>query len=135
MQSFILILRLVFLLCSCHVTHLKQDLRAETWDQMRSKFREQVSEVYASWEKYLQGSLSELETSYYKTIMHEEASFDRCQGALTKLSCMLARRSERGVVVLIDEYEGPIISASEHGYFSQVCLYYPYQSFHLSIAV
>jgi hypothetical protein len=92
-------------------------------------FRAQLSRLYAEWEGYLRGSLSLKEIDDLQSIVREEASFDRCKLALKQLSFLLARKSRRGVVVLIDEYEGPVSCASEHGYFPQVRPCYPYTSF------
>jgi hypothetical protein len=69
----------------------KQTLRAKSWDAMLLLFQEELSILYADWEEYLQGSLSESEFDSYQAIIRKEASSDICKLALMRLSTLLAR--------------------------------------------
>jgi hypothetical protein len=92
-------------------------------------FREQISILYADWQEYLHESLSQRELDSYKSTIRKKAPSDICKLALRRLPSLPARRSGRGVVVFIDEYEGPINCASECGYFTQVRPYCLYRAF------
>jgi hypothetical protein len=87
---------------------------------MLLRFRQQLSSLFTYWEEYLRASLSQQEMVDYQSIIRKDASVDLCASALHQLSHLLARKSRRGVVVLMDEYEGPVSCAAEFGFFAQV---------------
>jgi len=65
-------------------------------------------------------SLSPAERTYFESIYLMTATEDDFARSLKTLCSFLARKFGRKVIVLIDEYEAPIICAFEHGYFDKV---------------
>jgi hypothetical protein len=74
-----------------------------------------VSNLYNEWYGYLEPSLQgPEETAFFGSIRHNTTnSTERWMTSLKRLSIFLARRSGRGVMVFIDEYETPVIQASD----------------------
>ena len=83
-------------------------------------FQQRLSILYREWKPYLKASLCASELHDYQSVIHQEASPKDCKFALLELSRLLAHKSGRGVIVLIDKYEMPVSCASEFGYFPQV---------------
>jgi len=87
---------------------------------MLKAFQDQVSIVYQNWESYLREDLNQAEFNRYKSIMSGDAPPHLYPSALRELSRLLARKSKKNVIVLIDEYEAPISAASQFDYFEEV---------------
>jgi hypothetical protein len=65
-------------------------------------------------------SLNLAERTYFESICLKTATEVNLTRSLYKLSYFLRREFGRKVIVLIDEYEAPIICAYEYGYFDKV---------------
>ena len=87
---------------------------------MLSRFGHLVSELYADWEDCLMESLELSERTYFQSIRNNTATEGDLELSLYKLSCFLAQKFCRKVIVLIDEYEVPIYRAYDHGYIDEV---------------
>ena len=92
---------------------------------MLSNFRDLVSDLYAEWEDCLTQSLKPPERTYFESIRNRTATEDDLTSSLYDLSCFLAKKFRRGVIVLIDKYEAPNNRAYDHGYFDEVRSLYP----------
>ena len=87
---------------------------------MRSHFESSVSDLYWEWEDCLMESLNPMDRTYFDSICFMTATEADLTMSLFKLTYFLARKFGRRVLVLIDEYESPIIWAFDHGYFNKV---------------
>jgi len=85
-----------------------------------SSFKDLIFELYKEWRDCLMQSLSPAERTYFESIYLMTATEDDFARSLKTLCSFLARKFGRKVIVLIDEYEAPIICAFEHGYFDKV---------------
>ena len=65
-------------------------------------------------------SLEPPERTYFEAIRNNTATEADLELSLSKLSCFLAEKFRRSVIVLIDEYEAPIYRAYDCGYFKKV---------------
>ena len=73
-----------------------------------------VSNLYNEWYGYLESSLDTEEAAFFGSIRRNNTnSMEHWRTCLKRLSIFLARRSGRGVMVFIDEYETPVIQASD----------------------
>ena len=70
-------------------------------------------------------SLDPDEKKYFVSICSEEATGVRLAASLCELTGFLARKFGRKVIVLIDEYDAPVIYAYERGYSDEVLSLYP----------
>jgi hypothetical protein len=94
---------------------------------MLSDFEGLVAHLYMEWEDCLMPTLKPGERTYFESICLRTATKSDVKNSLYRLSYFLARKFERGVIVLIDEYEAPNNCAYEHGYFVKVRSLYPFR--------
>ena len=106
-------------------TYVKQNLTGNSWEEMFWSFRVMVSDLYEESYEYLGQSLDPEEKEFYESIRFNRAPAELWGNSLQRLSYFLARKSGRGVMVFIDEYEAPDNRAYELGYFDQVRPSYP----------
>jgi hypothetical protein len=83
-----------------------------------------ISDLYKKWYQYLENSLDREEKGFFDSVRFNEAPVDHWRRSLNRLSLFLARKSRRGTIVLIDEYETPINCAYEFDFFTRVGLGY-----------
>jgi hypothetical protein len=87
-----------------------------------------VSDLYKEFYEYLGHSLDPLspgEKAFFESIRLNTASVECWGESLKRLSGFLARKSGRGVMVFIDEYETPYRYAYEFAFFAKVRPSYP----------
>jgi len=106
-------------------TYVKQNITGDSWEEMLGSFREMVSHLYEESYEYLEDSLKPGEKIFFESIRLSTAPVERWRISLQRLSYFLARKSGRGAMVFIDEYEAPINGAYEHGFFDKVRPLYP----------
>jgi hypothetical protein len=87
---------------------------------MLSNFKDLVSVLYMGWKDCLMQSLNPAERTYFESIYLMTATGVNLTRSLHKLSYFLRRKFDQQVIILIDEYEAPIMCAYEHGYFDKV---------------
>jgi hypothetical protein len=78
-----------------------------------------VSGLYEESYEYLGQSLNPGEKEFFESIRLNTAPVERWRNSLKRLSYFLARKSGRGAMVFIDEYEAPNNRAYEHGFLAQ----------------
>ena len=73
-------------------------------------------------------SLNLQDQTYFRSICEmtvpEDNLKDNLKESLYRLSRFLAKKFGQNVIILIDEYEAPIIRAYDDGYFNDVCFLY-----------
>jgi hypothetical protein len=79
-----------------------------------------VSDLYEGSYEYLGDSLNAGEKAFFESIRLNAAPVEHWRNSLKRLSYFLARKSERRVMVFIDEYEAPNNRAYELGFFAKV---------------
>src|SRR6202167_3960958 len=94
---------------------------------MFGSFRGMVSHLYNESYGYLGQSLDPEEKEFYESICFNSSPAEHWGYSLQRLTYFLARKSGRGVMVFIDEYEVPDNRTYELGYFDQVRPSYPSQ--------
>lgn len=67
---------------------------------------------------HIQNSLSEIERAYFDAIVTRRANTEDYRFALKKLSQFLFRHYAVKPIVLIDEYDTPILAAYSHGFYA-----------------
>src|SRR5258708_34264560 len=90
-------------------------------------FRELVSGLYRYWHGYLLDSLSPADQRYFESICANEALVERWTSSLLLLCEFLTRKSQRKVMIFVDEYEAPNSCSYDHDFFSIVGLSYPFR--------
>ena len=95
-----------------------KDLKALTWEQMEEKITIILSELFSEY-NYLINELVETDSDKFKKIINENANLSNLGRSLKFLTKILYEKYNKKVVVLIDEYDSPLVSAYINGYYEK----------------
>ncbi|MCU6708751.1 ATP-binding protein [Paenibacillus sp. J5C_2022] len=96
-----------------------KELKDSAWETTYRGIQMLMADLYTQNHEVM-SKLEEHERSYYTKIMQQTSDEKELQMSLKKLTEYLERYYQKKVIVLIDEYDTPIISGYSHGYFEQV---------------
>lgn len=99
-----------------------KDIKEVSWQDCSRRIRKVLSDLFAEY-KYLRDDLDQRDLKNFDGIWLEEADgnyFD----ALKDLSKYLSRYHEKKVVILLDEYDTPMVSAYENGYYEEAMTFF-----------
>ena len=96
-----------------------KDLKARTWKEMERKIIITLSDFFSEYE-YLLNELTGINFENLKNIIYKKASIDDLTTALKFLTKILYEKYNKKVVVLVDEYDSPLVSAYINGYYEKV---------------
>ena len=95
-----------------------KDLKASTWEEMEEKITVILSELFSEY-GYLVNELVEIDSDKFKKIINENANLSNLGRSLKFLTRILYEKYNKKVVVLIDEYDSPLVSAYINGYYEK----------------
>ena len=95
-----------------------KDLKATTWEEMERKIIITLSDFLSEYE-YLLNELSGINFENLKNIVYKKASIDDLTTALKFLTKILYEKYNKKIVVLVDEYDSPLVSAYINGYYEK----------------
>ena len=93
-----------------------KDLKATTWEEMERKIIITLSDFLSEYE-YLLNELSGINFENLKNIIYKKAGIDDLTTALKFLTKILYEKYNKKIVVLVDEYDSPLVSAYINGYY------------------
>ena len=93
-----------------------KDLKATTWEEMGEKIVVTLSDFFSEY-YYLLKELNENDTDKFKKVLREEANLSNLGTTLKFLTKISYEKYNKKVVVLIDEYDSPLVSAYINGYY------------------
>ena len=93
-----------------------KDLKARTWEEMERKIIITLSDFFSEYE-YLLNELTGINFENLKNIIYKKASIDDLTTALKFLTKILYEKYNKKIVVLVDEYDSPLVSAYINGYY------------------
>ncbi|WP_339062811.1 ATP-binding protein [Fusobacterium animalis] len=93
-----------------------KDLKATTWEEMERKIIIILSDFFSEYE-YLLNELTGISFENLKNIIYRKADIDELTTTLKFLTKILYEKYNKKVVVLIDEYDSPLVSAYINGYY------------------
>ena len=93
-----------------------KDLKARTWEEMERGIKNLLQEVFSE-HKYLIKELDEFDLSILKKIINKE--LEGLKSSLKFLTKILYEKYNKKVVVLIDEYDAPLVSAYHNKYYEK----------------
>ena len=96
-----------------------KDLKARTWEEMERKIIITLSDFFSEYE-YLLNELTGINFENLKKIIYKEANIYDLGTSLKFLTKILYEKYNKKVVVLIDEYDSPLVSAYINGYYEKV---------------
>ena len=99
-----------------------KDLKKNTWEQMYFAAKSLISNLYNEFE-YIREKLNEIEKEKFYKIWSksEDGDYDN---SLRLLSEYLYNYYQKEVVLLIDEYDNPLIVANQNGYYKEAINFY-----------
>ena len=95
-----------------------KDLKATTWEEMERKIIIILSDFFSEYE-YLLNELTGISFENLKNIIYRKADIDELTTTLKFLTKILYEKYNKKVVVLIDEYDSPLVSAYINGYYKK----------------
>ena len=99
-----------------------KDIKEANWQDCNRRMRKLLSDLFDEY-KYLRDSLDQRDLKNCDAIWMEELNgnyFD----ALKDLSKYLSRYHQKKVVILLDEYDTPIVSGYENGYYQEAIIFF-----------
>ena len=95
-----------------------KDLKAITWEEMERKIIITLSDFLSEYE-YLLNELSGINFENLKNIIYKKAGIDDLTTTLKFLTKILYEKYNKKIVVLVDEYDSPLVSAYINGYYEK----------------
>ena len=95
-----------------------KDLKATTWEEMEKDIKSTVASLFLEYED-LYYELGEFDKPLFKKIATKEEDIENLKEALKVLVKILYKKYNKKVVILIDEYDSPLVSAYINGYYEK----------------
>ena len=95
-----------------------KDLKALTWEQMEKAIKSAISRLFLD-HRYLLNDLDKFDTLTFENILLKNTELEDLKEALKFLTEILYEKYNKKVVVLIDEYDSPLVSAYINGYYEK----------------
>ena len=95
-----------------------KDLKALTWEQMEKAIKSAISRLFSEY-KYLLNDLDKFDTLTFENILLKNTELEDLKETLKFLTRILYEKYNKKVVVLIDEYDSPLVSAYINGYYEK----------------
>ena len=99
-----------------------KDLKKNTWEQMYFAAKSLISNLYNEFE-YIREKLNEKDLIEFEKIWFKKEDGDY-DNSLRLLSEYLYNYYQKKVVLLIDEYDNPLIGANQNGYYKEAINFY-----------
>ena len=95
-----------------------KDLKATTWEEMQKDIKSTVASLFLEYED-LYYELGEFDKPLFKKIALKEVDIENLKETLKVLMKILYKKYNKKVVILIDEYDSPLVSAYINGYYEK----------------
>ena len=99
-----------------------KDLKKNTWEQMNFAAKSLISNLYNEFE-YIREKLNEKDLIEFEKIWFKKEDGDY-DNSLRLLSEYLYNYYQKEVILLIDEYDNPLIVANQNGYYKEAINFY-----------
>ena len=105
-----------------------KDLKGDTWEECLKRLKLFIFDLYAEFE-YIREKMNEWDKKKFEKVLYEKEDADYIM-SLKFLADSLYRYYEKKVIILIDEYDAPIINAFDKGYYNEAINFF--QTFYSS---
>ena len=96
-----------------------KDLKASTWEEMQKDIKLTVARLFSEY-KYLLKDLDKFDTITFENVIMKNIELENLKEILKFLTKILYEKYSKKVVILIDEYDSPLVSAYTNGYYEKV---------------
>lgn len=94
-----------------------KDLKALSWEECKEKIRNLISDLYGEY-KFITEKMDEIDKKYFYKIRSKEKD-ESYENSLKNLTRYLYEYYSQKVIILIDEYDTPLISAYENNFYKE----------------
>ena len=98
-------------------------IKSNTWEEAKRSIGLLVARLFSEFE-YILNDLNEFDSTRFKRYLLAEADLAELKESLVFLTKVLYKKYEKEVVLLIDEYDSPLISAYEYHYYDEAINFY-----------
>ena len=105
-----------------------KDLKADTWEECLKRLKLFIFDLYAEFE-YIREKMNEWDKRKFEKVLYEKEDADYIM-SLKFLADSLYKYHGEKVIILIDEYDAPIINAFDKGYYNEAINFF--QTFYSS---
>ena len=105
-----------------------KDLKADTWEECLKRLKLFIFDLYAEFE-YIREKMNEWDKRKFEKVLYEQEDADYIM-SLKFLADILYKYYGEKVIILIDEYDAPIINAFDKGYYNEAINFF--QTFYSS---
>ena len=98
-------------------------ITAVTWEKTVEELKVKMSRLFSEYKNILE-SLDKFNLEKFENVINQKINEAELKETLLFLSDVLAEYYRQPVVVLIDEYDAPLITAYEFGYYSQAVAFF-----------
>ena len=99
-----------------------KSLKYETWEESLEQLKSLISNLYNEFE-YIRESLNESEIELFNDIWFKKENGEYAN-SLKNLTSFLYKYYKKEVILLIDEYDIPLITAYKYGYYDEIINFY-----------
>ena len=97
---------------------------SSSWNGALKNIRDKIFELYNEYDGKINHILTENENKVFNKFAGKESDEEELKTSLSFLTSLLYKYYNQKVIVLIDEYDSPIISAYENGYYSEAITFF-----------
>ena len=105
-----------------------KDLKGDTWEECLKRLKLFIFDLYAEFE-YIREKMNEWDKRKFEKVLYEQEDADYIM-SLKFLADSLYKYYGEKVIILIDEYDAPIINAFDKGYYNEAVNFF--QTFYSS---
>lgn len=99
-----------------------KSIKYETWEESLEQLKSIISNLYNEFE-YIRESLNESEIELFNDIWFKKENGEYAN-SLKNLTSFLYKYYKKEVILLIDEYDIPLITAHKYGYYDEIINFY-----------
>lgn len=97
---------------------------SSSWNGAIKNIRDKIFELYNEYDGKINHILTENENKVFNKFAGKESDEEELKTSLSFLTSLLYKYYNQKVIVLIDEYDSPIISAYENGYYNEAITFF-----------
>ena len=98
-------------------------IKSNTWEEAKRSIGLLIARLFSEFE-YILNDLNEFDSIRFKRYLSAEADLAELKESLIFLTQMLYKKYKKEVILLIDEYDRPLISAYEYHYYDEAITFY-----------
>ena len=98
-------------------------IKSNTWEEAKRSIGLLIARLFSEFEYILNG-LNEFDSMRFKRYLSTKADLAELKESLIFLTQILYKKYKKEVVLLIDEYDSPLISAYEYHYYDEAITFY-----------